>query len=77
MGGVFIYKTVLKLWCAVIVISAFVIGAVGADLQCTDSQIKVLFQSNKPDEQIMPTFDVWDNVENMITQFSEIFKIIP
>lgn len=76
MGGVHIYKAVLKLWWGVIILSAFVLGAVGADLRCGDSQIKMFIHSIDANKETMPIYECWQNIQNMIVQFIKTFKNI-
>lgn len=71
MGGVII-KAVLKLWVIVAIISSFVLGAVGADLQCKDSQIKGFVQNHDTTR-----ISFWYDIREMYAHITESFKKVP
>lgn len=77
MGGDYIYKAVLKLWWVVVVFCAFVLGTVGADLQCADSQVKAFIRSIDASKETMPAFEYWQDIQSMIAQFAKTFKNMP
>ena len=68
MGGVFIKKVILKLWCLVAVFCVFVMGVAGADLQCGNSQIKQLV--NQIQESGFSSFlaDFFQNIHSAVAK---------
>lgn len=77
MGGVFIKKAVLNLWSIVVIISLFVLGAVGADLQCTDSQIRELVQNHHADSRQISETNFWCYIQEMYAHIAKDYKKLP
>ena len=68
MGGVFIKKVVLKLWCIVIVICVFLLGAVGADLQCGNSKVRRLMYHVQDDDMKISVVELFRYLQNMLEE---------
>lgn len=77
MGGVFIKIVTLKLWCIILVFFVFILGALGADLQCQESQIRSFMQNADGDGPASSTYVFLKDIQRIFVQFADMFKKTP